>query len=81
MPDKAKSKAQFRFLKGIETGSIPSRKGLGRKKAGEMLGDQSPKGLPERKRKVVGYDDSRDLAIFAAPKGKPKKLTGQARRV
>lgn len=65
MPDKAKSKAQFRFLKGIETGSIPSRKGLGRKKAGEMLGGQSPKGLPER----------------LTPKGKPKRLTGQARRV
>lgn len=65
MPDKARSRAQFRFLKGIETGGIPARKGLGRKKAGEMLGDQSPKGLPER----------------LTPKGKPKKLSGQARRV
>lgn len=63
MPDKAKSKSQFRFLKGIETGSIPGRKGLGKKKAGEMLGDQSPKGLPER----------------LTPKGKPKKLTGRPR--
>lgn len=64
MPDKAKSKAQFRFLKGVETGSI-KKPGLSKKKAAEMLGNESPKGLPER----------------LTPKGKPKKLTGQARRV
>ncbi len=65
MPNKAKSQAQFRLLKGIETGSIKPKGGLTRRKAGEMVGDQSPRGLPER----------------LAPRGKPKKLSGQAKRI
>lgn len=62
MPDKAQSRAQFRFLQAAKAGKV---KGLKPKKAAEMLGDQSPKGLPER----------------LTPQGKPKRLTGQARRV
>jgi hypothetical protein len=49
MPNKAHSKAQFRLLKGIESGSIPEKGSLTKEKAKEMLGGQSPNGLPERK--------------------------------
>jgi hypothetical protein len=51
MPNKARSKTQWRLLKGIAEGSLPPRDGLTRARAKELLGDQSPKGLPERKRK------------------------------
>ena len=47
MPDKAESKAQFRFLQGVKHGSIKSDS-LTPDKAGELLGHQSPKGLPEK---------------------------------
>ena len=64
MPDKAESKAQFRFLKAVASGKARKARGLSPAKAQEMLGDQSPKGLPER----------------LTPKGKPKRLTGQAKK-
>ena len=50
MPDKAKSRAQFRYLKGVAAGSIKSQS-LTPAKAAEMLGDQSPKGLPKKAKK------------------------------
>lgn len=47
----AKTKAQFRFLKGIATGSIKHRPGLPSKKvAQEYVKGQSPKGLPKRRK-------------------------------
>ncbi len=50
MPNKATSKRQFRFFQAIKGGSA-SAPGLSPEKAGEMLGHQSPKGLPESKKK------------------------------
>lgn len=46
----AVSKAQFRFLKGVESGSIKAP-GLSKKEAAEFTRGQKPKGLPEKKRK------------------------------
>lgn len=63
MPNKAKSLAQFRFLKAVESGHAKKAGGLSPRKAAELLGGQSPKGLPE-----------------TAPRGKPKRLSGQAKR-
>ena len=55
MPNKATSKSQFRLLKGIAEGDIPERGALTKKVAAEMLGDQSPQGLPEKvKAKALG---------------------------
>jgi len=48
MPRKAVSKKQFRMLKGISEGSIESKGKLTPAVATEMLGDQTPTGLPER---------------------------------
>ncbi len=47
----AKSQAQFRLMKGICEGSIKPKGKLTRKVACEYVKDQSPKGLPKRKRK------------------------------
>jgi len=48
----AKSKAQFRKMKGLCEGTIKRRKGdPPREVACEIIKGQSPKGLPERKRK------------------------------
>ena len=44
----AKSKRQFKLMKGVCEGSI-KRKGLTRKVACEYVKGQSPKGLPKRK--------------------------------
>lgn len=55
MPNKAKSKSQFRLFQGIKHGSIAPKGGLTASKAGEMLGGQKSKGLPERKRPKVNY--------------------------
>lgn len=49
MPDRAVSKSQFRLFKGIAEGNLDPRGGLTQHKAAEMVGHQSPKGLPERK--------------------------------
>jgi len=47
----AKSKSQWRLMKGICTGGIPHRKGLPSKKvACEYIKGQSPKGLPKKKK-------------------------------
>lgn len=62
MPDKATSKAQFRLFQAVKHGTAHV-KGLSPQKAGEMLGHQSPKGLPEKKR--------RHKVKFPSPK-KPK---------
>jgi hypothetical protein len=43
----AKSKAQFRFMKGVESGSIKAP-GLSKAKAAEFTSGQSPKGLPKK---------------------------------
>jgi len=48
MPNKASSKSQFRLFKGISEGTIAPKGGLTKEKATEMIGDQSPKGLPEK---------------------------------
>jgi len=46
----AKSKAQFKFMKGICEGSVPAGgKRPSRKVACEFVKGQSPKGLPKRK--------------------------------
>lgn len=47
----AKSKAQFRMMKGIAEGSIPPKGGLTRKTAGEYVEGQSPKKLPAKAKK------------------------------
>ena len=47
----AKSKAQFRLMKGIAEGSIPAKGGLTRKSAGEFVQGQSPKKLPAKVKK------------------------------
>jgi len=48
----AKSKQQFKLMKGICTGGIKPRKGLpSKKQACEYVGGQSPKGLPKRAKK------------------------------
>ena len=44
----AKSKAQFRLMKGIAEGSIAPKGGLSRKTAGEFVQGQSPKKLPAK---------------------------------
>ena len=49
----ATSKAQWRFLKAVAAGKL-KKKGLSRQKAAEMLGEQTPKGLPARKKKKGG---------------------------
>lgn len=46
MPDKAVSKRQYRFFRAVQSGSVKAP-GMSAEKAGEMLGHQSPKGLPE----------------------------------
>lgn len=46
----AKSKAQFRMMKGICEGTVPARGGLTKKAACEYVAGQSPKKLPARKR-------------------------------
>jgi len=48
----AKSKQQFKLMKGIAEGSIKPRKGLPSKNVAEEFVDhQSPKGLPKRVKK------------------------------
>ena len=46
----ARSKQQFKLMKGIAEGSIKPRGSLTRKVAREYVKGQSPKGLPKRKR-------------------------------
>ena len=48
MPNKAISKSQFRLFKGIAEGTIPPKGSLTKEKAAEMLGNQTPHGLPEK---------------------------------
>ena len=49
----AKSKQQFKFMKGIAEGSIKHRKGLpSRRVAKEFVEGQSPKGLPKKVKKA-----------------------------
>ena len=48
----AKSKAQFRKMKGICKGSIKPTKTLTRKVACEFVRGQSPKSLPEHVKKT-----------------------------
>lgn len=52
MPAKAVSKAQFRFFQAIAHGIVKKKpKGLSREEAREFIAGQSPKGLPEKKKK------------------------------
>ena len=46
----AKSKQQFRLMKGIAEGTIKPRGGLTKRAAQEYIKGQSPQGLPKRKR-------------------------------
>jgi len=46
----ARSKQQFKLMKGIATGSIKPKGTLTKKVAREYIKGQSPKGLPRRKR-------------------------------
>lgn len=50
MPNKAKSVAQFNYFQGVANGTI-NDKDLSAKEAKELLGHQSPKGLPEKAKK------------------------------
>lgn len=50
MPNKAVSKSQFKFFQGVKHGSIKA-KGMSAEKAGEMLGSQNSKGLPNKVRR------------------------------
>lgn len=63
MPNKATSKAQFRFFQAVKHGTAHA-KGLSSSEAGEMLGHQSPKGLPEKASK------RRHKVKFPSPKRK-----------
>ena len=54
MPNKATSKSQFRLFKGIAEGSIKPKGTLTKAKAAEMLGEQSPRGLPEKAKDPFG---------------------------
>lgn len=48
----AKSKAQFKLMKGICEGNYPSGyRGISKKTACEFVNHQSPKGLPKKKKK------------------------------
>lgn len=48
----AKSRSQFRLMKAIAEGTYPSgHRGISRKVAKEFVDHQSPKKLPERKKK------------------------------
>jgi len=50
----AKSKVQFKLMKGICEGNYPSGyRGISKSVACEFVNHQSPKGLPERKRKIL----------------------------
>lgn len=49
----ATSRAQFRFMKAVESGSVKAP-GLSREQAAEYTSGQSPKNLPERKSKAKG---------------------------
>jgi hypothetical protein len=44
------SKSQFRLMKGICEGSIKPKDGISKKTACEFVENQSPKGLPEKKK-------------------------------
>lgn len=47
----ATSKAQFRFMQGVASGSIKPKGGLSKAKAAEFVKGQSPKRLPARAKK------------------------------
>jgi len=47
----AKSKQQFKLMKGIAEGNIKPKKGLTKKVATEFVKGQSPEGLPKKKKK------------------------------
>lgn len=49
MPNKAVSKRQHRYLRAVESGTARAAR-LSPARAGELLGHQSPAGLPERAR-------------------------------
>lgn len=53
----ATSQSQFRYMKGVQGGSIPPPDGMSRAHAGEYVAGQSPKGLPER---AQGRDKQRE---------------------
>jgi len=44
----AKSKSQYRLMKGIAEGSIKPKGSLTKEKAAEFVSGQSPRGLPEK---------------------------------
>lgn len=53
MPNKARSKAQFRLFKAVESGKA-KLPGLTKEKAAEITAGQSQIGLPERAPKALG---------------------------
>ena len=67
MPNKATSKSQFRLFKRIAEGTIPEKGSLTKEKAAEMLGSQSPQGLPE---KVAGKALNRLVGRVKRAKGR-----------
>ena len=67
MPNKITSKSQFRLFKGIAEGTIPEKGTLTKEKAAEMLGDQTPQGLPE---KVAGKALNRLVGRVKRVKGR-----------
>ena len=69
----AKSRAQFRLMEGIKSGSIPPKGGLTKSKAAEYVSGQSPAGLPERKSKTEYDGRKRPAGQFPPP---PPKRRG-----
>ena len=67
MPGKAVSKKQFRLFKGIAEGMIPEKGTLTKEKAAEILGNQTPQGLPE---KVAGKALGRLVGRVKRAKGR-----------
>ncbi len=75
MPRKAVSKKQFRFFKSVESGDTKA-KGLSRKEAKEMTEGQSPRGLPERAKKMAPpplHDAAGDGSLGAGRPPRKKK--------
>lgn len=61
----ARSKRQFRFMQAVAHGTARIKpKGLSRAEAREFVAGQSPKGLPERKKKKPKRSYASDVSRF-----------------
>lgn len=75
------SKAQSKFLRGVQSGSIKAP-GLSRDKAAESVDDYPTKGLPERVKAKDGEEkaEKKPFDKDKKPKGKKSARTMQRRR-